>query len=221
MAGTMSGVWNEWPGPRCHEACGARAWRTPPRSVSGDGDQCHTGCMSSVVFFRAVNVGGHQRFQPGRLAKELDKFDVVNIGAAGTLVVRDQVSQAKLRDEILHRLPLKPHLMICPARDVLALARGNWFGDAPAGTDLGRFVSVLQTTPRTKPPLPIEQPVGAKWEVRIIAIIGRFTLSVRRIGQTYSNAVVEKHLGIPATTRNWKTIEAIRDILESQRDPKS
>ena len=87
--------------------------------------------MSSVVFFRAVNVGGHQSFQPGKLARELADFDVVNIGAAGTLVVRQNVSQAKLRDEILRRLPFKPELMICPAHDVLALARGNWFADSP------------------------------------------------------------------------------------------
>jgi uncharacterized protein (DUF1697 family) len=170
--------------------------------------------MSSIVFFRAVNVGGHQKFQPGKLAKELVEFGVVNIGAAGTFVVRENVSQTKLRGELLRRLPFKPELMICPARDVLALARGNWFGDAPAGKDLGRFVSVLQKTPRAKPSLPLEQPIGAKWEVRIVAIAGRFVLSVRRLGQTYANAVVEKHLGVPATTRNWNTIEAIREVLE-------
>lgn len=140
--------------------------------------------MSSVVFFRAVNVGGHQKFQPGKLARELAEFGVTNLGAAGTFVVREQVSPAKLRDEILCRLPFKPELMICPARDVLALARGHWFDDAPAGKDLGRFVSVLQKAPRAKPPLPLEQPAGAKWEVRVIAITGRFALSVRRPGQT-------------------------------------
>jgi uncharacterized protein (DUF1697 family) len=170
--------------------------------------------MASVVFFRAVNVGGHQKFQPSQLAKELAEFGVVNIGAAGTFVVRGDISKAKLRDEILRRLPFKPELMICPARDVLALTRGNWFGDAPAGKDVGRFVSVLQKEPRVKPPLPIEQPAGAKWEVRIVAITGRFALSVRRLGQTYSNAVVEKHLGVPATTRNWNTVEAICEILK-------
>jgi uncharacterized protein (DUF1697 family) len=169
--------------------------------------------MSSVVFFRAVNVGGHQKFQPGKLAKELEQFGVVNIGAAGTFVVRENVSETKLRGEILGRLPFKPELMICPARDVLALARGNWFADAPTGKDVGRFVSVLQKVPRAKPPLPIEQPAGAKWEVRVVAISGRFALSIRRLGQTYSNAVVEKHLGIPATTRNWNTIETIREVL--------
>jgi len=173
--------------------------------------------MSTVVFFRAVNVGGHQKFQPGKLAKELAEFDVVNIGAAGTFVVRKSVSPAKLRDEILRRIPFKPELMICPARDVLDLARGDWFGDVPTEKGVGRFVSVLQKGPRLKPLLPIEQPAGAKWEVRVVAITGRFALSIRLLGQTYCNAVVEKHLGVPATTRNWNTIEAICEVLQNRK----
>jgi uncharacterized protein (DUF1697 family) len=177
--------------------------------------------MSSVVFFRAVNVGGHQKFQPGKLARELAQYGVVNIGAAGTFVVREKMSETKLRDEILRRLPFKPELMICPARDVLALARGNWFADAPAGKDLGRFVSVLQKAPRVKPSLPFEQPAGAKWEVRIIALTGRFALSVRRLGETYSNAVVEKLLGVPATTRNWNTLETIREVLQAHGEART
>ena len=172
--------------------------------------------MSSVVFFRAVNVGGHQKFQPGELAKELAEFGVVNIGAAGTFVVRENVSQAKLRDEILHRLRFKPELMICPAREVLELVRGNWFGEVPARKDMGRFVSVLQEAPRAKPPLPIKHPAGPKWEVWVVAITGRFALSIRRLGKTYPNVAVEKHLGIPATTRNWNTIEVIGEVLEKQ-----
>src|ERR1051325_140915 len=86
--------------------------------------------MASVVFFRAVNVAGHQTFQPGKLAKELATFGIVNIGAAGTFVVRENVAPTKLREEILRRLPFKPELMICPVKDVLALARGDWFADA-------------------------------------------------------------------------------------------
>lgn len=170
--------------------------------------------MASVVFFRAVNVGGHQTFQPGKLAKELAHFGVVNIGAAGTFVVRENVSQTKLRGEILRRLPFKPELMICPAREVLALARGNWFDHTTAERDAGRFVSVLQKAPGSKPPLPIEFPVGKNWEVRIIAITGKFAVSIRRLGQTYSNAVVEKQLGVAATTRNWNAITAICKALE-------
>ena len=173
--------------------------------------------MPSVVFFRAVNVGGHQRFQPGKLASELESFGVVNIGAAGTFVVREHVSEAKLRAEILRRLPFEPELMICLAREVLALARADAFRDAPVGKDVTRFVSVMRKPLRTSPPLPIEQPTGDKWEVRIVAITGRFVLSLRRPGRTrvYSNAVVEKHLGVLATTRNWNTIAAIFKALSS------
>ncbi len=164
-------------------------------------------------------MGGHQKFHPRVLAKELAEFGVVNIGAAGTFVVRADVSQAKLRDEILRRLPFEPELMVCPARDVLALMRTDSFRDAPVGKDVQHFVSVMQKAPSRKaglPPLPISQPGGEKWEVRIVGITGRFALSLRRPGRTgaYSNAVVERHLGIPATTRSWNTIAAICDVVE-------
>ena len=170
--------------------------------------------MACVVFFRAVNVGGRQKFKPGELVNDLAEFNIVNIGAAGTFVVRENVSQTKLRDEILRRLPFKPDLMICPASQVQVLARSEPFRKAQAGKGIDRFVSVMQKPPRSKPQLPIEQPVGKKWEVRIIGVVGRFALSIRRIGKTYSNAVVEKYFGVPATTRNWNTIEAICEVLE-------
>src|SRR5213594_4008889 len=106
--------------------------------------------MASVVFFRAVNVGGRQKFQPSLLAKQLADFGVVNIGAAGTFVVRENVSQTKLREEILRRLPFEPELMICPARDVLALMRTDSFRDARGAEDVQQFVSVMQKAPSRK-----------------------------------------------------------------------
>ena len=172
--------------------------------------------MASVIFLRAVNVGGHQKFQPSALAKQLAGFGVVNIGAAGTFVVRENVSPSKLRKEILRRLSFKPELMICPARDVLALARSGSFRHVPAGKDVSQFVSVMQKAPREPPELPIEEPAGDEWEVRLVAISGKFGLSFRRPGPkgVYPNAVVEKHLGVPATTRGWNTIATICEVLE-------
>ena len=108
--------------------------------------------------------------------------------------------------------------MICPARDVIALQRSDPFQDALDETkDLRHYVTMMTRAPRTLPPLPLERPAGKKWEVKLIAITGRFALSLWRRqtnGILYPNAVVEKHFGIPATTRNWNTITAIRDILE-------
>jgi hypothetical protein len=50
--------------------------------------------MAWVVFFRGVNVGGHKAFRPSVIAKDLAEFDVVNVGAAGTFVVRKSISLA-------------------------------------------------------------------------------------------------------------------------------
>ncbi|MBI3694456.1 MAG: hypothetical protein HY238_06415, partial [Acidobacteria bacterium] len=47
--------------------------------------------MALVVFMRGVNVGGHKAFQPSVLARELAAFDVVNVGAAGTFVIRKTI----------------------------------------------------------------------------------------------------------------------------------
>ena len=86
--------------------------------------------MASVIFFRAVNVGGHQKFQPSQLAKELVPFGVVNIGAAGTFVVRENVSPAKLQNEISSGVPFKPELMICLGRGEHGrrISRPGYFG---------------------------------------------------------------------------------------------
>ena len=172
--------------------------------------------MALVVFMRGVNVGGHRTFRPAVLAKELAAFDVVNVGAAGTFVVRQMIGQRALRDELLRRLPFQAELMICRGRDLIDLACGEAFPDEPSPKAARRFVSVLAKRPRALPRLPISQPAGDKWQVKVVGVIGRFALSLwRRLGRTivYPNEVVEKNLGVSATTRNWNTISAICDIL--------
>src|SRR2546423_12775980 len=104
--------------------------------------------------------------------------------------------------------------MFRPAGDARAGGGEICLGGAPDGGGGANLGGVWKKAPRENPPLPLEQPAGEKWEVRLVAINGRFALSLRRTGQTYANAVVEKHLGVPATTRNWNTVEAIREVLE-------
>ena len=171
--------------------------------------------MALVVFFRAANVGGHQVFQPGVLAKKLAHLGVINLGAAGTFVARKKITPAALRNEILAGLPFQPELIILPARDVLALLRREPFQNPPPGDDITFYVSVLQKAPRTPPPLPLERPIDGPWEVRVFALAGPFALSFQRPGRKkiYPNAVIEKQFGVAATTRNWNTIVAIGKIL--------
>jgi uncharacterized protein (DUF1697 family) len=164
---------------------------------------------------RGVNVGGHKAFRPSLLAKELAHLGVINVGAAGTFVVPGNVAPKAIRAEFLERLPFEAELMICRGSDVLDLVASEPF---PSAKDLRRFVSVISRRPGKPPRLPLCQPAGDRWEVKVIAVSGAFALSLwRRLGKSFvdPNAVVEKGFGLSATTRNWNTIVKICEILEA------
>lgn len=173
--------------------------------------------MPSVVFLRAVNVGGANRCRPAAIAKELARFDVVNIGAVGTFVVRKEVREATLRSAIARQLPFKIDIMICPAKEILKLAAKDPFAGEPSGANITRFVNVLAKPLRKKPPLPLTLPTEADWFVKIIAIDGRFVLGIYRREMKAIGYLgkVEKLLGMPATNRNWKTLEKITAVLNN------
>src|SRR5256714_8289989 len=96
--------------------------------------------MRWVVFLRAVNVGGTNRCQPALIAKQLARFGVVNIGAVGTFVVREDVTETALRAAIAKQLPFKCEIMICPARDIIKLTSKDPFSGEPSGPTITRFV---------------------------------------------------------------------------------
>src|ERR1035441_3530728 len=75
--------------------------------------------MALIVFLRGVNVGGHRTFRPSIVARELSDYDVVNVGAAGTFVVRKPGSRAKFRTALLRKLPFSTQVVLCDGRDLL------------------------------------------------------------------------------------------------------
>ena len=170
--------------------------------------------MKWVVFLRAVNVGGANRCQPALIAKQLSKFGVVNIGAVGTFVVRKDVSESTLRAAIAKKLPFKCEIMICPARDIIKLASKDPFARQPAGPNITRFVNVLAKR-IPSPPLPLTLPSGDDWLIKIIAIEDRFVLGLYRREMKAISYLgkIEKLLGLPATNRNWNTIQKVAQIL--------
>jgi uncharacterized protein (DUF1697 family) len=173
--------------------------------------------MALVVFLRGVNVGGHRTFRPSLLAKELHDYDVVNVGAAGTFVVRKPGrSQAALRARFLRDLPSDTVAMLCDGRDLLQLEKENPFGAEPPIPDVVRFVSILTKAGAVQTPLPVSFPPHGEWFVRLIAAKGQFVFGTyRRHMKTISYlGKIDSLFGAPATTRNWNTIEAVLRILK-------
>jgi uncharacterized protein (DUF1697 family) len=170
------------------------------------------------VFLRGVNVGGHRTFRPSLLARELSDYDVVNVGAAGTFVVRRPGSRAVFRAALLRKLPFEADVVLCDGRDLVRLATENPFGAEPPRPDVVRFVSILMKPGRARASIPITLPPDGEWLVRVIAaqkpfVFGMYRRHMKTIGYL---GRIDRLVGAPVTTRNWNTITAIVRILTGE-----
>jgi uncharacterized protein (DUF1697 family) len=171
--------------------------------------------MALVVLLRGVNVGGHRIFRPTTLAEQLKDLDAVNIGAAGTFVIRRPVTRARIRAELARRLPFDAEIMICASLEIVGLMTQNHFAHQPQRPDIVRFVSVLSRRPRSAPSMPLSFPSSGKWLLKILARDNRFVFGVyRRHMKAISYlGTLDRLFGVPVTTRNWNTITAIARVL--------
>jgi uncharacterized protein (DUF1697 family) len=171
--------------------------------------------VAFVVFLRGVNVGGNKKFSPAALAKDLAALEVVNIGAAGTFVVRKAKSEAAIRRELAARLPFEAAVAVVPAKALTELTRRDPFPKAPGGDDVRRMLSVLTGAAAKKPKLPMRRPDGEDWQLHLVRHAHPFVLYFWRPDpkrMLYTD-LVEREFGVPATSRTWNTIEKIRTIL--------
>jgi uncharacterized protein (DUF1697 family) len=172
--------------------------------------------VALVVLLRGVNVGGHRSFRPSALTGQLKHLDAVNIGAAGTFVIRRPVTRAQLRAELTRRLPFEAEIVICDGREIARLMSGSHFAGQSLRPDIVRFVSVLSRRPRSAPSLPVSFPSSGKWLLKILARDNRFVVGLyRRHMKVISYlGTLDRLFGVPATTRNWNTITAISKVLD-------
>jgi len=173
--------------------------------------------MALVVFLRGVNVGGHRRFRPSILAQQLSGYGVVNVGAAGTFVVRKPGSRATFSAALRRKLPFETDVVACDGRDLIRLETKHPFGTERR--DVVRFVTILAKPSRVRAAIPMTLPPRGRWLVRIIATKGRFVFGeYRRHMKTIGYlGQLDKLVDVPATTRNWNTIMAIVQILKGQQ----
>ncbi len=174
--------------------------------------------MALVVLLRGANVGGHRTFRPSTLVGRLSHLDAVNIGAAGTFVIRRPVSRTQLRADLTRRLPFDAEIAICQGREIVGLMSQNHFADQPVRPDIVRFVSVLCKRPRSTPPTPMSFPSSGKWLLKVLARDNRFVFGVYRRHMKAISYLgsFDRLFGVPVTTRNWNTITAIARILETE-----
>lgn len=171
--------------------------------------------MALVVLLRGINVGGHRRFRPAALARELKHLDVVNIGAAGTFVIRRPIAQAQLRAQVARRLPFEAEIVIVRAAEIARAIAHEAFRQHPVRSDTVRFISVMSRRPVSQPSVPMTLPGTGEWLVKLVAVDNRFVYGVyrRHMKVIACLGALDRLFGVPLTTRNWNTLTAVANVL--------
>ena len=180
------------------------------------------GSMALIVFLRGVNVGGHRAFRPSALARELVVYDAVNVGAAGTLVVRKPGLRAQFLAELRRKLPFEVIVAFCDGKDLIRLEMDNPFEAEPLRANVVRFVSILSEAGRRRVSLPVTLPESGEWLVRILGSKNRLVYGVyrRQMKTIRYLGQIDRLFGVPATTRSWNTILSVLRILKSHEHGK-
>ena len=173
--------------------------------------------MALVVLLRGVNVGGNKTFRPKLLAEQLKAFDVVNIGAAGTFVVRKPGAKKKFLEAIAKKLPVQCEIIVAEGSEFLRLEKDHPFGAEEEG--VVRFVSSASTNGKGSVSVPLYLPTEKDWLVRLVRhdkqfVFGEYRRHMKTIDQLTK---IDKILGATRTTRNWNTVMQIVKVLKTER----
>jgi uncharacterized protein (DUF1697 family) len=175
--------------------------------------------MAHVVFLRAANVGGNNVFRPSQLVRALSHLDVVNIGAAGTFVVRGKSTPTQIREEIHSRLPFQTTIVVRPGKEILELVASDPFRGVKFSKDLRGWVGALAGKPKAEADFPVSFPSTGPWGVRFDRVQGAFAYGLwqrQPKGFHIPANIVEKTIGVSSTVRWYETFEKIAVVLRAK-----
>jgi uncharacterized protein (DUF1697 family) len=172
-----------------------------------------------AVLLRGVNVGGHNKVPMARLrelAEGLGYTDVATYLQSGNLVVSADAQPAKVEaaiaDGLRTELDVNVAVMVRTSKELAAVIAANPFGD---DTDPKRLlVSFLAAKPAAKTVRALDpnefDPERFEFGDRCMYQwlpdgVGRSKLAA---------APWDRRLGVKGTGRNWRTVLALRDLLD-------
>jgi uncharacterized protein (DUF1697 family) len=172
-----------------------------------------------VAFLRGINVGGRVVLPMARLRAlfaTLGFADVTTILQSGNVLFEAPPRSTDLLcrriEPALHELTgAQVRVILRTLHELEALVRNEPFADIPLEPGATRYVSFLSQKSGTRPSLPL---VSAQGDVEILRINRLVVLAIGRTRGGRSgvpNSFIETALGVPATTRAWKTLVKIVD----------
>lgn len=168
-----------------------------------------------IAFLRAINVGGTTIIKMTDLKKMFESFGLENvqtyIQTGNVIFESEEANSSALEEGIEHQLEKaygkRIQLFVRKMREVVAMATEYPYDPKEGET---AYVAILQKKPDKKS----EQGLLALCsDADDFIVKGKDAYSLRRDRDKsiFSNALIEKVLGVPATTRNLTTIKKLAE----------
>jgi hypothetical protein len=156
--------------------------------------------------------------RPTKLAEALSHLGAINIGAAGTLVIRRPITQEQARAEVAKELPFAAEIVVCTSRDIAKLLSMKPFEGHSVRAGVVPFVSVLARRPPLTPPTPMQFPPRGRWLMRVLTRHNRFVIGLYRRHMKVIGflGALDRLYGVPVITRNWNTFTTIAGVLNER-----
>jgi uncharacterized protein (DUF1697 family) len=173
---------------------------------------------SYVALLRGINVGGRNSLPMSELIELFSALGYVNVQTyiqSGNVVFESpkkvgQKEAESISQEIFETRGFTPHILILGENDLLGAVEKNPFPTAD-GNALHLFFM------GSKPKQPnIERLAGLKAESEQFVLAERvfYLLAPNGIGRSKLAPAVESALGVPATARNWNTVNKLASMIK-------
>lgn len=174
-----------------------------------------------VVLLRGINVGGHGKLPMAQLRGVLEGIGSTGVATyiqSGNAVLRHGERQpARLQKAIAEAVKaaadLDPEVLVLRAADLRQAMDANPFPDAAMEQEgKALHLSFLAAKPKAFDPEPWEAAAGPGEAVRLIGRV-LYLYAPQGLSRSKLAPRVERWLGVPATSRNWRTVTKLRGML--------
>jgi uncharacterized protein (DUF1697 family) len=179
-----------------------------------------------VALFRGINVGGKNVLPMNELASVLGDLGARHVKTyiqSGNAVFaspdRDAPRLAhRIRQEIKKRRGFEPHVLLLGVEELERATRSNPFPEA-ATDPRALHAGFLAAAPEQPNLHALDSLKSASERFRLLDKVF-YLHAPDGIGRSRLAAGAERHLGVPMTIRNWRTVCTILELAQASSNPR-
>ena len=177
-----------------------------------------------IALFRGINVGGNNILPMARLKHDLESLKLKNVRTyiqSGN-VIFDSTSRTasslaiKIGGQVKKQYGFRPHVLILDRKSLQAAIKSNPFPGAVSDPKTLHFLFLAE--PATDPDIEAIDNAKTLTENYKLTDCVFYLHAPDGIGRSKLAANAEKHLGVVATARNYRTVDKLYSMV-TQTDP--